>query len=83
MRKLIFILTGLISFIYWIWPMVQDSIYQNYLDRTYDFGGVLYLSVMLFQGVNMISPALSYITQLLMFLITWFILYKAIIFFRR
>ena len=71
MNKVRWIVVGLLSLFYWFLPIVQNSLFDNYLKRTNDYGGLLYFPVMLFQGINMISPTLSYIVQFIGFVLSW------------
>jgi hypothetical protein len=71
MNKARWIVVGLFSLFYWFIPIIQNALFDNYLERTNDYQGVLYFPVMLFQGINMISPTLSYIIQFIGFVLTW------------
>ena len=75
MKKVRLAIIGVLSLLYWFLPVVQDFTFDNYLERTEDYGGVLYFPVMLFQGVNMISPILSYIVQFIGFVLTCLVLH--------
>jgi len=73
-NKVVSIITGLISLIYWFIPVFQQLFYENILDRANDYGGILYFPVMVFQGFYVISHTIPYFVQFFAFAITWILL---------
>lgn len=71
------------NFIYWFLPIFNDIHYDNYLERTDDFYGLLYFPVLLFQGTSMISQTFSYFTQLGCFTATLLLFYIIFRIFKR
>lgn len=74
-KKLAIVATGIVALTYWLTPVVQEHVYSYFEDRIEDWGGVLSIPVNIFQSVYMISPGLAIVTQTLLALFTWYVLY--------
>jgi hypothetical protein len=70
------LITGLISFLYYTIPIIQDHIYKFPIDRFNDHC-IFSLSLTLYQSVRVISSEsiFPYLVQLIAALITWLILF--------
>jgi len=81
--NLVLVFGGIISSIYWFLLIVQDATHNNYSERTADFSGILHISVMLFQGITIIRPTLSYAIQVVCFVGSWLVFYGVVKLLRR
>lgn len=73
------IITGVITFTFWLSPVLQQLIFNDFLKRTYDFGGLTHVPIFIFQGLHIISRFLAYFTQIFFFALCWLITYKLIV----
>ena len=78
--KTVFV-TGVVSFIYWVVPVIQFSSFDSYSDKINDYY-VFFISSFVYRFVLMFETSPTPIlVQLVFFLLTWLILYKLVLFF--
>lgn len=79
-NKKIQFLTGIISFVYWILPVIQFASYESYTDKVNNHY-IFFISAFVYQSIEMLEEApIPILVQLVFFLLTWFVLYKLVVF---
>jgi hypothetical protein len=75
-KKTSVIITGVISFVYWFTPVFINNLSHTYnVDPFYDFGGLLFPSVILYQTLSVGSDSLATLGQLVALGFSWFTLH--------
>jgi len=80
-ESIIFVVTGVLSFIYWSVPVIQFYLYDSISEKSNDYY-VFFLSSSVYQFLLMFEESpLPFLIQLIFFLLSWWILKKLMVIF--
>ncbi len=75
-KRMLFILCGLVALVYWIFPVVQFSIFDSLAERTNDHWVFAISSGVYHFFVMFVSGPLPVLIQFALSIGTWFLLYR-------